>query len=358
MKKNNLKLIIVVILAVVALYFIYSATSGTIPKALTDFAVKDTSIVTKIFLTDKSNNKVLLEKKAPQNWSVNNTYTASNEMINIMLKTIMRLEVKAPVAKAARNNVIKRLASSGVKVEIYQTVFRIDFWKIQLFPYEKLVKTYYVGDATQDNMGTYMLIQDSDEPFIMHIPAFRGFLNTRYSTIANDWRNHTIYNFEISQIKSVKLEFPSTPEKSFLINNVAKDKFTLTSLSNNQLVPNYDTLKLFDYLTAFRDVKFEFIIEKNSNVNINQDSILASSPFNIITLTEMSGKTNILKTYHKKGYPDETGLDDIVGIYDKDRLFASINDGKDFVIIQFFVFDNILRPLSYFVNTYNVKKIH
>ena len=219
---------------------------------------------------------------------------------------------------------------------------------------QELVKTYYVGDATQDNMGTYMLLEDSDEPFIMNIPGFRGFLNTRYSTLENDWRNHSIYNLEIPQIKSVKLEFPSNPEKSFFINNIAKNKFTLTSLSNNQIISNYDTLKLFDYLTSFRNVKFEYIIPKNKD--FNQDSVLASTPFHIITLTEMSGKINVLKTYHKKANSEETELDGTQSLYDKDRLYASINNEKDFVLIQFYVFDNILRPLSYFINTSDLKK--
>lgn len=352
MKKNRLILIITIVLAIVALFFIYTTTKSTIPMALKDFAIADTSLVTKVFLTDKSNNKVLLEKKAYRKWSVNNKYTASNGMINILLKTIMKLEVKSPVAKSARNNVIKRLASSAVKVEIYQTVYRIDFWGIKLFTHEKLVKTYYVGDATMDNMGTFMLIEDSDEPFIVHIPGFRGFLNSRYSTLENDWRDHTLFKIDIPNIKSVKLEFPSSPENSYEVVNIGDAHFTFNALSPEMHITDYDTLRLYDFLSTFRDIRYEAIIT-NTKLH-NKDSIVATTPFHIITVTDMSGKKAIVKTFHKKPNEGETEPDGSITLYDKDRLYSLFNNDKDFALIQFYVFDNILRPLPYFIKTTKV----
>ncbi|MFA4851807.1 MAG: DUF4340 domain-containing protein [Bacteroidales bacterium] len=349
MKKTKLTLIITITLAIIALFFIYTTTKSTIPKALKDFAIADTSLVTKIFLTDKSNNKVILEKKAPGKWSVNNKYTVSNGMITVLLKTIMMLEVKSPVAKSARNNVIKRLASSSVKIEIYQTVYRIDFRGIKLFSHEKLVKTYYVGDATMDNMGTFMLIEDSDEPFIMHIPGFRGFLNSRYSTIENDWRDHTLFNIDIPNIRSVKLEFPSGAENSYEIVNIGDVHFTLTALSPEMQITDYDTLRLYDFLSTFRDIRYESII--TDTILHNKDSIVATIPFHILTVTDMSGKKAIVKTFHKKPNEGETEPDGSITLYDKDRLYALFNNDKDFALIQFYVFDNILRPLPYFIKT-------
>jgi hypothetical protein len=354
MKKNRLTLIISIILAIIVVFFIYTTTKSTIPKALKDFAIEDTSIVTKVFLTDKSNNKVVLEKKAHGNWSVNNKYTASKDMIDVLLKTMMKLEVKSFVSKASRNNVIRRLASTAVKVEIYQTVYRIDFWKIQLFPHEKLVKTYYVGDATMDNMGTFMLIEDSDEPFIIHIPGFRGFLNSRYSTLENDWRDHTLFNIDISNIKSVKLEFPSTPENSYEIVNIGNAHFTLTALSSGMQITDYDTLRLYDFLSKFHDIRYELIITDTKLHN--KDSVVATTPFHILTVTDISGKKTIVKTFHKNPNEGETEPDGSITLYDKDRFYALFNDGKDFALIQFYVFDNVLRPLPYFIKTTEVIK--
>jgi len=348
MKKNRIILIITIILAVTAFIFIYTATKSTLSKSLSDFAIEDTSMVTKVFLSDKANNKVTLTKHAPGNWTVNNECPVSNDLISIFLKTAMRLEVKAPVAKAARNNIIKRLSSIGIKTEIYQTVYRIDLWGIKLFPHEKLIKTYYVGDATMDNMGTYMLLENSDNPYIMHIPGFRGFLNSRYSVYEKDWRDHTILSVALPNIKSVKLEFPSAPESSYIIENQGNSKFTLTALKSNTQIANYDTLKLMEALSTFRDIRFEFLITDSKTHN--KDSIIQTTPFHILTVTDLSGKTKVIKTYHKSPPFDQEELDGgIIAKYDLDRLYASFNDGKDFALIQFFMFDNILRPLQYFI---------
>jgi hypothetical protein len=347
MKKNKLILVITIILVLVAVFFIINVTKSTLSKSCSSFAVEDTSLVTKIFLTDKSNNKVILERVTPGNWSVNNKYTASNDLINIFLKTLLRIEVKSPVAKAARDNTIKRLAAISKKVEIYQTVYRIDLWGLKLFPHEKLVKTYYVGDATQDNLGTYMLMEDCEEPYIMHIPGFRGFLNSRYSPLEVDWRDHTMFNLEIPDIKSVKLEFPSSPESSFSITNEGKTKFSLTALNSNTTIANYDTLKLLDYLSYFTEIKYEYLI--TNFTEHNKDSVIKTTPLHILTLTDMSGKITTVKIFHKPAPSDQSETSDSIAKFDLDRLYALINDGKDFVMIQYYVFDNILKPLTYFI---------
>jgi hypothetical protein len=355
MKKNKLTFIITIVLLAVALFLVYTATKSTIPRGPRDFAVEDTTILTKIFLTDKSNNSVLLERQGQGTWTVNHKFPASNELVNIFVKTLYRLEVKSPVAKAAKNNVIKRLSSLGVKVEIYQTVYRIDIWGLKLFPHEKLTKTYYVGDNTQDMLGTYMIMDGYNDPFIVYIPGFNGFLSTRYSTVENDWRDHSLFSVELPNIKLLKMEFPSSPDSSYIVENIGKVNFKLTALKQNITIPDYDTIKMLDCLSAFRDIKFELLIN-DSKVH-NRDSVTHSTPFHIITLTDMAGNTMVVKTFHKPPVPGEfEDIEDKPSKYDRDRLYALINGGRDFVLIQFYVFDRILRPLPYFLKTHIIHK--
>jgi hypothetical protein len=355
MKKNKLTFIITIVLLAVALFLVYTATKSTIPKGPRDFAVEDTTIITKIFLTDKTNKSVLLDRQGKGAWTVNHKFQASPELLNIFTRTLYKLEVKSPVAKAARNNVIKRLSSLAIKVEIYQTVYRIDLWGLKLFPHEKLTKTYYVGDNTQDLLGTYMLMDGYEEPFVVYIPGFNGFLSTRYSTIENDWRDHSVFSVELPNIKSLKIEFPSSPDSSFIAENVGKVNFKLTALKSNTVVSDYDTIKLLDCLSAFHDIKFELMI--NDSKAHNKDSVINSTPFHIITLTDIAGNTTVVKTFHKAYTPGQ--MDDIDGIpskYDRDRLYAQLNGGKDFALIQFYVFDRILHPLPYFLKSHAIRK--
>jgi len=346
MKKNKLSLIIVVVLAIIALVFILTKSKSTFKGAIQDFAVEDTSIVSKIFMSDKANKKLTLSKDSSGEWSVNQKYKTRKDAIKILLKTLRNVAVLEPVSRAEHNSVIKRLAVNSVKVEIYQDAYRINIFDwLKLFKHEKLTKTYYVGGATQNNIGTYMLMENSTTPFITYIPGFRGFISIRYSAKEDDWRDHTIFNMRITDIKSVKLEFLENPEQSLVVFNNG-NSITLNPLNNNTILPAIDTLRLLDFITSFDNIRFEALL---NNLDImDKDSIISSTPFHIITLTNKSGDQFIVKTFHKYASGEELDLEGNPVLYDRDRLYAMVNDDRDFVLIQFFVFDKILRPLSYF----------
>jgi len=350
MKKNRLIIIITIVLAIIALLFILTNSRNTFKGEIRNFAVQDTSSISKIFMTDKANNQVTLSREQSANWKLNDKFSARKDAVNILLKTLLQVSVLEPVSKASHNSVIKRLAANSVKIEIYKHVYRINIFNwIKLFPHEKLTKTYYIGGATQNNIGTYMLMEHSSVPFITYIPGFRGFISIRYSALEADWRDHTIFNQRFSEIRSVKLEFPENPRQSYVVINNDNKTFSLSSMINNKHIENFDTLKVLDYFTSFDNIKFEALL---NNINIAaKDSIINSQPFHILTLTNTSGEEITVKTFHKYSSEVEVDLEGNPVLYDRDRLFALVNNDKDFVLIQFFVFDKILRPLSYFQNS-------
>jgi len=149
----------------------------------------------------------------------------------------------------------------------------------------------------------------------------------------------------ITDIKSVKLEFLENPEQSLIVNN-SGNSITLNPLKDNIALTAIDTLRLLDFITSFDNIRFEALL---NNLDImDKDSIISSTPFHIITLTNKSGDQFIVKTFHKYASGEELDLEGNPVLYDRDRLYAMVNDDRDFVLIQFFVFDKILRPLSYF----------
>ncbi|MCD4734519.1 MAG: hypothetical protein K8R53_00620, partial [Bacteroidales bacterium] len=70
--------------------------------------------------------------------------------------------------------------------------------------------------------------------------------------------------------------------------------------------------------------------------------------YHIITLTDTAGVENIVKTYYKPNDMLRFDMEGILYTYDLDRLFALINEDRDFVLIQYFVFDKVFRELEYF----------
>lgn len=346
MKKNRIFLLIVLFLAVLATVLFLTQADKTFNSSQSDFSVKDTASVSKIFMSDKNNNMVTLSREPDGRWMVNDNYLASKFNLDMLLQTLHNLAVKEPVPLAAHNNVIRELAVNAVKVEIYQEVYRIDLVNtIRLFPHEKLTKVFYVGGATQSNRGSYMLMENSSTPFVIFMPGFRGFVSPRFTPMVNAWRDYTIFKKELSQIASVQVEIPIKDNESYMITNNPDHTVSLYSYPDMQSVPGFDTLAALNFLTGFRNLNFEAILSDLDAAK--KDSILASTPFTIITLTDSAGIRKTIKTFFKEGYRD-VDLNGHEIRYDLDRFYALVNDGEDFVLAQYFAFDRVLRPRSFF----------
>ena len=349
MRKNRWILIIVIVLAVVALVLVLQNRKGTLKGEMGEFAIVDTASVVKIFMADMRNNQVLLTKNSPGEWMLNDSLKARKEGLDLLLKTMSNLAVKAPVPKKSYNSVIKRLATNSIKVEIYQEKYRVDIFNwIKLFPHEKLTKVYYVGNATPNNMGTFMLIEGSDVPFVVYEPGFRGFVAARYTTAMNDWRDHQIFKKLPSAIRSLKVEFPFQPEESYLIDKHGSESLDVVSLETNQKLSSFDTKRVVSLVNGYRNIRFEAVLDAIDPAKA--DSIIHTTPINIITLTDTDGNVNKVKTFRRRNDKGDFDMEGNMVSYDVDRLYALINDGKELVLAQYFVFDPITRPLSFLVN--------
>lgn len=348
MKKNRNIFIVFAILAIIALILWLTQSPNTFSRSLSNFKLDDSASVTKIFIGDKNNNSVTLTKIGTGKWTVNDKYPAQKLSVELLLKTMVNIEVSQPVAKAAHDNIIKEMAVNAVKVEIYQLVYRIDLFNlIKWWPHEKLTKVFYVGGATPDNQGCFMLIEHSSEPYVVVLPGFRGFVSPRFSPIEKYWRDYNVFKTQITEISSVKVEVPETQEYSYEVKNKGNNRFSIFATKDNRQLPGYDTLKLLNFLSGFRNLNYEALI--NDMDKARKDSIIASKPFIIITLTDKAGISKTIKTFHKKGPEDQTDSEGRPLPYDLDRLYALVNDGQDFTLIQYFAFDKVLRPLPFFL---------
>ena len=352
MKKNRIIWIIVIALIVIAIAVVTGNHYSTLKKRESDFSVKDTASVTKIFIADKQMNQVTLQR-TQNGWILNGKYKANQQLVDMLLGTMKKMRVKSPVSLAEYNNVVERMAAIAKKVEVYQEVYRIDlFNKIKLFKHEKRTKVFYVGDATQNNLGTYMLIEGAETPYIVFIPSFRGFLYTRFSPEPDDWKSHTVFNKKLADIKSIEVVFHRDSTNSFRVDVVdAMGNYKLTRLFDQREITNYDTLKLLNFLTSFRDLRYETRMNKIMNP-VRMDSIIHSPPLYEMTLVDRNNDTTYVRMFEKK--KTEYNIPDLqiaLVPVDHDRFYALINGGEDFVLMQYFVFDKVLKPLSYYENS-------
>jgi hypothetical protein len=352
MNKTRITLLIALLLAIVAGFLILNKSNSTLDKSLYDFAVTDTASITRIFMSDKSDRSILLGRQENGEWLLNNEFKAHPENINTFLLTVANLAVREPVAKAAHNNILTLLSARSVKVEIYQNSHRIKIGQYKFFPYEKLTKTYYIGDATMDNNGTYALMEGSDSPVVLFMPGLRGYVATRFSTIESDWRDHTVFNKKLPEIDYISVEFPQQPEESYKVVNNNNTSLELVRLADNKTLAAYDTLQLMAFVNAFKNIRYEALF--NDMETGRKDSITSVTPMHVITLKTKDGEIQDVKTFPRMlPEPEIDVFDGSTITFDKDRMYAYINNEKDFVLIQYFVFDKILLPLSSFTRARN-----
>ena len=348
MKTNRIWTLITIVLLIITVSLYLTDRFTTLKKESGLFAVEDTSAITKIFIADKNNNEVTLVRSTGGGWLVNGKNPAQPAKLNSFLKTLADLEVRSPVPLAARDNVLKRMSVLAKKIEIYQVVPTVDLFNfIRLFPKEKMVKSYYIGDVTQDNLGTFMLMEGADDPYVIHIPGFRGFVSTRYTTNPDEWRDYTVFRSSLVDIASLKIEFPKEPDESYLL-DVGEDKSVrISTLEGRPVGMAFDTLRVLNLLTSFGDVRFEARLNNMLEKEFI-DSVLATTPSTIIELNERNGSSQRVVMYTKPSFAalymqDGAALEP----FDLDRAYALVNDGQDFVLVQYFVFDKVTRKLSY-----------
>ncbi len=327
--KNKLIYLLFGIAVVIAIIIFATNRKSTLKKELRDFAYEDTASINKIFMADKNNNTLLLERQG-EIWIVNHKYMARKDAIKLLLETIATIDVKSPVAKSMLPRVTKLLATNSVKVEIYAN--------------DKRVKTYYVGDATPDNMGTYMILENSSMPFVMHKPGFNGYLTVRYFIDETDWRDLSLFPISINKLYSIQISSTEQPAFSFTIIRKSPVDYVLLDMQNKP-VSNYDTITVKEYASTVIKLKaqsWEIYIPP-----ARIDSIKQAVPFFQITIKTINEENYNLKLYRHPNTHNQTDAQGKLYPYDMDVMYGLLNN-KDIVLCQYFVFDPILVPINTF----------
>jgi len=339
--KNNKVLIALAVILIAIATFIYvsknnvkQGTMDDMEGAKSDFAIKDTASITKIFIADAQGVSVTLSK-SKNNWMVNDKYIARPDNIRLLMKTFSRIDVRYPVPKAAFNNVVRDIATKATKVEIYQGD-------------DKPSKTYYIGTATNDNQGTYMVLETdgvkSTVPFVMYIPGNYGYLTSRFFTEAQQWRDAVVFKYVPEAIKSIEINYLETPNQSFVINN-KEGQFLLSDIgSEKPLKVNPEKLK--EYVSRYGKVYYEMVDIESKQSRI--DSIITSVPYITIEVKDLIGGSNKIVLYHMPNFrKTEHSSTGEVFEYDIDRMYGYLNNDI-FTYVQFATFDNITYPKDYF----------
>ena len=314
MNKKQLFYLSLIILFASLTWFLSSKKKSTISFD-NNFAISDTASISKIFIADRNGTTITLDR-IKKNWVVNNKYDVRNDAIKTILTTIKKIKIQRSVSKNAFDNVVKNLATTGVKIEIYTN---------EVIP----KKTYTIGRSTSNHLGTYMYLSGSETPYIVHIPSFNGFLSPRYGIQGNkisekDWRTTNIFSIKAERITRVKLNHIQQPEKSFTLT-------TGTMILRNNLGKEvgFNQENILQFLNAFKLLNCESYKDK-------KDKLEFARPLHELLVNNDTLRTYAIGDKLIKGKEDN---------FTVKRMHATFNNGE-LMLIQDYVFNKVLITID------------
>ncbi|MBK9505682.1 MAG: DUF4340 domain-containing protein [Bacteroidetes bacterium] len=331
MNRNWLYFGILVILAVIAYFTLIRDNEGSYSKKDTAFAVEDTTAIGKILLTNLKGDSILLEQHNGS-WTMNKDYRPRPDAIHNLLNTMVQLEVKMPVAKSMHNTVIKKIAGKRTHVEVFNGK-------------GEKTKGFYIGDNTDQLNGTFMLMENSDHAFVVNIPGFAGFAATVFFTDETDWKSKNIFAYKPDVINQIDITYNNLRDSSFSIVRKADNTFEL--IGNNTINKPLNPEIVSYYLKQFGMLNAEYFILEPEK----RDSLLATTPACIMSVTDNNKTTTTLKIYYRPlTYRSKMQytLDDKPIEFDLDKYYGVFNEDKDLGIIQNFVFGKLMVGPQFF----------
>lgn len=340
-KKNLIVLALLAIVGSVGAWYLMSKEDSNLEGYDFHFAIKDTTDVAKVFLADRAGKTVTLTRENSAKWLVGGKYEAQSDMIKTLLETLNRVELKFRLPRNAVADVVKDIATEGIKVEVYNKS-------------GKIMRTFYVGGSTSDDRGTFMMMENSNEPYVMHIPGFQGMLRPRFLTDEQDWRDRFVFKMQPQNIKMVSVEYPNQQAKSFkLIRDGSNFKvepfYAIVPRINRPVVQGM----VAAYLQGFEKLGIEGFEAGNSKA----DSLKQSPVFAKVTVID---KNDVAKTLNLHPFlaRNEQGVitRNSNGSVNIEHYFVDTNDGE-LMAVQHFVFEKIFWAYeAFFINPATAKQ--
>lgn len=336
MKKYSTVLLLfaVVVLGAVAFWVMKTDSSKGGGKAFSDFEIENTDEITKFVITESTGNVAELSKEGDI-WRLNNEFQARPESVDLLLRTFKHIAVQSAVPSELKKTVVANMAARNKKVEIFVN--------------GKLSKTYFVGSPTKDHYGTYMLLEKngrkSSEPYVMHIPGFNGFLESRFFTNVNDWKYSGVFVYDPLDIAKIEVDFPGKPSDSYVVNQLAK----IVSLTDPEGNPIQGVNKSLveNYILNYEKIYFNRIAEFEP---AQVDSIGNQQPVYTLAVTDVNNSTKTVDFYLKLS--ENPTIDEVTGeefLYDTDYIHGRVRGEDELLVFQYFALGNVFAPRSYFL---------
>lgn len=345
-RKSLLLLLTALILGAAGLYFSLSGKQGSLQERDRNFRLPQDADVVRIEMQEKNGAKLLLEKNAEGIWHVNQAFRANESAVRELLGTLRHLNVRLPVSLAEQEQVNQALDQQGVLVEVFARTHWIKLpGELRLIPRTKRVKRLLAGEDTPDGESTIMRLYRSDMPFAVHVPGVQGGLADLFNPNESLWRDPVVLSLQPRQIRRVEVRFTENEAESYAIDNQGEQ---LILFHGGQAVDIslIAGTRLARYLEGFTELHYEKLMTGADDSLRMQE--MFSPMFLEIVVQDQQEKVTTLRFFRRKATEEELIILATGSTADPNRFFLQVNEGE-FARAQYFVFNRIMRPYSYFL---------
>gem|GEM_PF-932127 len=335
-------LILLGFLLVVGTYFYSKSGSSTFESKSSAFSIADPSILDRVEITGPYGRTVVLDRwEDSEKWTVDKRFVARPDAVKTLLETLRKMRINFPAAKAARENVMRKMKESPRTVKLYSK--------------GEHLKTIIMGGSPQGaTKGTYMMIDGTEDIFVVHIPGFEGFMESRFFVDVQDWRTRIAINSPKADIKRLRVSYPNDNKSSFEITAMEGGQWDLKPLATlgQETVetpqPEFSQRAISSYLDEFAKLP----VEAYENFYPRRDSLSKTPASTVIEIESKDGKESKLTIFPMPLTERSKTQEDRAGNkmkYDLDRYFMEFNGGRDWAIIQHRMYAPVLRSYKDFV---------
>lgn len=338
MKKKQIVLLISIVLVGVLVYLgirVAKGAGSSVESELTEFGIPDVEKIDRIVITDNFGRVMDLRlPKGATEWTDKDGNCVMQEGIYYILDACKKIEFKGYLPDNSVETHRNLMLSNHIKVEYYLN--------------GKWNKTWYIGASSKDHLGQIMLLDSkeegkSDRPVIMTIKGMYGIIEPRFYADPLKWRCTRIFDIQPHEIKKVEVNYPLQPARSFSVENLGKNKYSV----KQQDIPlaAVDTQFVMLYLNKFKKIHYE---TPNYLLNESQiDSLKKTMPFCTLKIDLKDGKSERIRMFRIGS--DQTQMNEFGEpvMYEADRFWAELPSGE-LVKCQYFVFDPLTLGHLYF----------
>lgn len=274
-----------------------------------NIAIKDTAELVSIVLS-KGAVKMQLNQKVRNQWSVNDTYTARPQLMQLLIFGLSHLEVKRPIAAEDAGEWKKQISKKAIHITVQTN--------------SKTVAFYLMQNPTDPNSSIY-----ADEQlqnfYIAHVPGVKGDLATLTALEKADWRSKDIFKSTVYSIHALTMQY----------NGAAKDNFKIEFKNNTfslENIPNADSLKIKKYLSLIPVLGVEKYL--NLEVDSVKSMIKSATPYAMLSIEDdMALRSETVQLYFTK---------------DKKSMIAQVGSSKEWASLSPQMWRFALVPKRFF----------